>query len=158
PSVGANRPAAISISVLLPQPDGPISDTNSPPRIEKDTSSIAVNTVRLPAKRLVMWRPSMGAPLDTLLGAAAVAVVMRSTFRRIGGQVVVRVVIGDRLAGGQIEVFRQQRIRRLPVLIRHAAHRGRARRAHELEIDLELLLDLLLRRRGELLHDRFGRG
>src|SRR6476659_4597304 len=69
PSLGIDRPAAMSISVLLPQPDGPISDTNSPPLIENDTSSIAVNIVPFAGKRLVMPRPSIGAPL----GAPATA-------------------------------------------------------------------------------------
>ena len=74
PSVGSVSPAAISISVLLPQPDGPISDTNSPPLIENDTSSIAVNTspLRLPGKRLVMRRPSIAAPLAAVCAGAAI--------------------------------------------------------------------------------------
>ena len=68
-----------------------------------------------------------------------------------------RVVVGDRLGRRQLEVLGEQRIRRLPVLLGHAAERRRAGRAEELQVDLELLLDLLLGRGRELLDHRFRR-
>ena len=74
PSVAGVRPAAISISVLLPQPEGPISDTNSPPAIANDTSSIAVNGRALPGKRFVIPCPSIEAPPDVVAGRDVLSV------------------------------------------------------------------------------------
>src|SRR6478672_13248853 len=39
PDVGFTNPATIFIIVVLPQPDGPMTATNSPSPIEYDTSS-----------------------------------------------------------------------------------------------------------------------
>ena len=41
PADGASSPAASRSTVLLPQPDGPSSATNSPPRTAIDTSDKA---------------------------------------------------------------------------------------------------------------------
>jgi hypothetical protein len=52
----------MSISVLLPQPDGPMRLTNSPPPISKDTLSSATKLVSFAANRLLTARPMMDAP------------------------------------------------------------------------------------------------
>src|SRR5262245_5824622 len=130
PSVGSVSPAVISISVLLPHPEGPISDTNSPPRIENETSSIAVNNRPFPGKRFVMRRPSIGAPLVTGDSARG-ALAMSWALRRARGQQRRRVVIGDRLVLRQLQVLREELEGGLPILLGHAAERGRTGGAQE---------------------------
>src|SRR5579875_2304015 len=58
----------------------------------------------------------------------------------------------------QSEVFRQEGIGDVPVLLRHPTERRGTRRADEQEIDLELLQDLVLGRRWKLLDHRGGGG
>ena len=41
PACGCSKPASIINSVVLPDPDGPSSDTNSPAPMSSDTSSTA---------------------------------------------------------------------------------------------------------------------
>ena len=43
PAVGVSKPAIILSSVVLPQPDGPSSEKNSPSRIDSVASSSALN-------------------------------------------------------------------------------------------------------------------
>ena len=55
PSVGWSKPASMRRSVVLPQPDGPRSEKNSPAAMVSETSSRAVNE----PKRRVTRRTSM---------------------------------------------------------------------------------------------------
>ncbi len=43
PEVGLSKPAIILSSVVLPQPEGPSSEKNSPSRMVSDASSSALN-------------------------------------------------------------------------------------------------------------------
>ena len=42
PAVGSSKPASMRSSVVLPQPDGPSSEKNSPRRMSNETSSTAL--------------------------------------------------------------------------------------------------------------------
>ena len=69
PSVGASKPAIIRRVVVLPQPDGPSSEKNSPAAIVKQASSTATKS----AKRLVTWSISMTTAAGTPPAAAPAA-------------------------------------------------------------------------------------
>ena len=58
PDSGGRNPATSRKVVVLPQPEGPSSEKNSPRRISNETASTAVTG----PKRLVTWRNST---LDT---------------------------------------------------------------------------------------------
>jgi acyl dehydratase len=56
PLLRGNSPATISISVLLPQPDGPTTDTNSPAAMSTLTSWSARNGLAVPSPKVFVTR------------------------------------------------------------------------------------------------------
>src|SRR5277367_4794813 len=57
PSVGSRKPEIVRSKVVLPQPEGPRIEKNSPPLIFRLTLSTAVK----PPKRIVTWSRSTSA-------------------------------------------------------------------------------------------------
>src|SRR5215468_916394 len=78
PSVGASNPAIIRRHVVLPEPDGPSIEKNSPSRTSRSTPSTAVtvpNRLTMPSMRTATPSPAVeGVP-----GAASATVVCGSS-------------------------------------------------------------------------------
>ena len=70
-------------SVDLPQPDGPITERNSPGTTSNDTSSTAVRTPSCVSKRLTMFSTTrMGSAAGMVLLTAGCCQVPRSALPR----------------------------------------------------------------------------
>src|SRR5690242_18668934 len=84
PRLQSSRPATISINVLLPQPDGPTTDTNSPAAMSTVTSFSARNGLSVSSpktfatRRIAIGTPHFASP------AAAADVMSAGGRRRLG--------------------------------------------------------------------------
>src|SRR3954467_8903526 len=79
PSVGASKPPTMRSSVDLPQPEGPIRQTNSPLPMRSEASDSAVIASAPKAKRLVRRRTSR-------IGSTVEATAERSSMLRAPAQ------------------------------------------------------------------------
>src|SRR5579875_190071 len=87
PAVGSSKPPIIRSVVVLPQPDGPSSEKNSPSPITRSTPSTAVTTPWRDWKRFSILTSSMavgGAPAGIARGAAATSVPAFSAVSAVG--------------------------------------------------------------------------
>src|SRR5215468_24886 len=81
PAVGCARPPMMLSSVLLPQPDGPSRQTNSPLRISSETSSSACTLCEAsrPAKVIDTWSIAMTASSAMTPGASSRVVLVNAS-------------------------------------------------------------------------------
>ncbi len=63
PASGCSKPAIIRSDVVLPQPDGPSIEKNSPPRIVNETSFTATTAPKRFVTRSNLISPSCGGSL-----------------------------------------------------------------------------------------------
>ncbi len=84
PAVGSSKPPIIRRVVVLPQPDGPSSEKNSPACTSNETPSTARTTPKRFSRS--MRRISAGAPLWTVIGTRAYVRPMSPGGTRPGGR------------------------------------------------------------------------
>src|SRR5580658_2034798 len=80
PLVGSSKPAISRSVVVLPQPEGPSSEKNSPASMRNDTSS----TARTPPKRLVSPTSSISPPATAVVSVRPLGEAARRAGEREG--------------------------------------------------------------------------
>src|SRR6185437_3063550 len=81
PRVGRTKPATMFIIVVLPQPDGPITATNSPSAIGYDTSSTTRSRPCFDGYSIETWSNAIRAGALTL---GLLAAACRARHQRVG--------------------------------------------------------------------------
>ena len=76
PLVRASRPATISISVLLPQPEAPTTETNSPAAMSTLTSFSARNGLSVSSPKIFETLPMLIGTPDSVTVSASTAVML----------------------------------------------------------------------------------